>query len=661
MVSTGKAVYLVNAHSREKVELGDLISHGAAGTVFRVPGDSSRVIKIYNPEVLKKDGAKYEAKLKAMLQRPVQLRAPPKPVDSPVQGEIIQLAWPLATVQGRAKNSFLGFAMPALEMQHTDVLEYVLQEKMAKRRGLRSDLGARLMLAHNLCAVVSSIHAQGHAIVDLKPLNIQFYKHELYVAVLDCDGFHIDVPGGAAMQVTPGYCAPEYIDKSITLPEQQDRFALAVVVFRLLNFGAHPYDGIPSDPSVPSETNDRVRAQLFAYATRPNTRLRPRPGSTHECVPMDLRQLFDRAFGAIPSVRPSAREWQQQLFRYADHTQQRIDRCSEGHLYFVGSYCGSCTRLGALGAVRSSGRPSATKPPMPSAHPAKSAPPPLPRQPPPVTPPVTLTSSPPTTPPVPSAHPVTPAPPPIPQKTPPVTPSPATQATNAPKKWRIWDYFVTALFILIVVPILGLLLKIIDHPAGLLAAIPLTWVYRAATGRRTGFMIVLVASLALLAGSRLAWDKFAATRDPIASKAPVAVSPPPVVIPSPRKSPQKPTPDKPLPKQLRAYYGLMLSPIENGDGLTVSAVDPKGPAARSGLQVGDRVLKVFGRDIVTADDFLAAFNSQTASAQLPIELVRLFDRYSARITPIKVSEADWQERQQQLNTFRAQMFDSDRQ
>jgi membrane-associated protease RseP (regulator of RpoE activity) len=349
---------------RERVRLGPAFNSGAAGSVHPIVGDPTRVVKLYNPETLQKEGKTYEAKVRAMIGHAPHLPVPPKVPGSLVKGDIIQIAWPVAVAQ--VKASFVGFAMPAIEVQHTAELEFVMQDKQARAHNLKCDLGSRLVLAHNLAAVVRGIHAQGHAVVDMKPVNMKFYKHELYMAVLDCDGFSIS--GFPAPQVTADYRAPEFFNKSILQPEAQDRFALAVIIFRLLNFGIHPYQGIPQFSDVPNEIEELIRNGLFAYGTHPNPQLMPVPASAHVSLPDELRQMFNRAFGKVTSERPSAQEWVQALKRFATESGKMLEPCGAGHLRFPGKPCGNCLRDAVMQSARTSSMssPAPVQPPKPT-------------------------------------------------------------------------------------------------------------------------------------------------------------------------------------------------------------------------------------------------------------------------------------------------------
>lgn len=325
----------------ERVHLNAELKSGGAGSVYSIKDDVGRVIKIYHTETLISEGTTYQEKIECML------------VNMPNVSEItssgravVQLAWPLASAYS-IHGEFLGFAMPMVDMQLTTELEYILLPKQAKKEGLHHNLGTVVSLAHNLAAIVSSIHVLSHAIVDLKPVNLKFYKNVYYVSVLDCDGFYINLPGKAssAPQVTPDYLAPEFHNSPITIPEHQDRFALAVIVFQLLNFGIHPYAGVPAKRvNIPSDTEGKIKAGLYSYGIVPHKKVSPLPGSAHEAFPLELRSLFDRAFGRSPADRPKAKEWAETLKLFAEKSKGLLEICTEKHLHFKDMPCGTCSR-----------------------------------------------------------------------------------------------------------------------------------------------------------------------------------------------------------------------------------------------------------------------------------------------------------------------------
>ncbi|MEG2963938.1 MAG: hypothetical protein RR860_14715, partial [Janthinobacterium sp.] len=143
-----------------------------------------------------------------------------------------------------------------------------------------------------------------------------FYRDSLYIAMLDCDGFSIQ--GHAerfpAEQFTADYLAPEFQRKGMPAGTEmaQDRFALAVVIFQLLNFGIHPYSGRPGNAQAPTDIPGRIRDGYYAYGVKRHKNMAPNATSGHALMPPELRAMFDRAFSPAPQPqRPSAADWAQ--------------------------------------------------------------------------------------------------------------------------------------------------------------------------------------------------------------------------------------------------------------------------------------------------------------------------------------------------------------
>lgn len=330
----GQIIFLTTENNtQERVELEALeLAKGGAGKIYHIVGDASRVVKIYHEDTLLKEGPIYEKKIWAMLNKAPTLLDP------------IQLAWPLATAKD-VNDRFVGFSMPTMDLQKTIELQNVLQDKQANLFNLKSDLKSRMVLAHNLAAVVHNVHEKGHAIVDMKPTNMKFYKEEKFMALLDCDGFYIE--GFAAPQVTPEYVAPEFYKCVISNPLEQDNFALAVIIFQLLNFGIHPYTCKSTINDGINTIEDHIRHRHYAYALSPANGISVEPiaASTHICWPDDVRKLFDLAFGNQGISRPSAREWLEVLDSYGPG----LERCGARHFHFPGMKCGNCLRDEARG------------------------------------------------------------------------------------------------------------------------------------------------------------------------------------------------------------------------------------------------------------------------------------------------------------------------
>lgn len=339
-LATGSAIHLGDG---TRWVLGKLIKSGGAGSVYLLGDRAESVAKIYHAD---QDHAHYERKLRAMLSLAPELPAL-------VEGgqTLVQVAWPTHLVFDTA-GRFRGFLMPKLDIAATIELEYMLQERQARAHGLSTGLGARITLAANLCAVVAELHQLQHYVVDIKPVNLRFYKHSLHLAVIDCDGFSVqgEQERHPAAQFTPDYLAPEFQHHGITPSgeAQQDRFALAVIVFQLLNFGLHPYSGRPLNERVPSDIPGRIAQRCYPYGRETHPHMGPSPVSGHAHMPLHLRHLFDRAFAGHESARPTSADWAAALKPYAQRSSGQLVLCSRHseHQHFAGLQCAACLREG---------------------------------------------------------------------------------------------------------------------------------------------------------------------------------------------------------------------------------------------------------------------------------------------------------------------------
>jgi hypothetical protein len=327
-----------------QLTLGPLVKSGGAGSVHLVAGDPRRVAKLYHAGLASPE---YERKLAAMLAL-----APALPAIRDGDREHVQIAWPQALLRDR-RGRFLGFLMPAVDIKATSELETILQERQARAHGLPTGLGAKLTLAANLAAVIAALHHEGHHVVDLKPVNLRFYPRSLYMALLDCDGFSIQGRGERfpAPQFTPDYLAPEFQRQGLddAGEETQDRFALAVVTFQLLNFGLHPYAGRPANDHLATDLPGRIAQGAYAYGLRRNPLIHPSPASGHEALPEELRRLFDQALGG-GTQRPAAAQWAEVLRGYALRANQRLVACERdaAHQHFAGLACAACGRVALM-------------------------------------------------------------------------------------------------------------------------------------------------------------------------------------------------------------------------------------------------------------------------------------------------------------------------
>lgn len=326
---------------------------GGAGTVYRHPALPNLALKLYNDPAT---AAEHAEKVRAMVARP------PRNVKTP--DGTVQMAWPEGILT--EGGGFRGFAMPVVDFGHAWTLQQVTRPTQRARRGIPDSLRLRLYAALNLSIVLDGLHEIGHYVIDLKPQNALVYdtsdsKRSAYVVLVDCDGFQIRGPDGRrhdATLATPEFLHPKAAtlgaDGSVSFDGTsindsaglQDQFALAIIIFQLLNESLHPMSGRETGiATLPAELGARLMhgGRYYPYGVKDNPYIKPDPDSIHTWFSPKLRGLFDRAFSG-DTTPPRPGEWVAALRELTD---PRTFECrnDENH-WRLGDTCGLCARLG---------------------------------------------------------------------------------------------------------------------------------------------------------------------------------------------------------------------------------------------------------------------------------------------------------------------------
>lgn len=319
----------------EKVTLGSLLNKGgAAGSIYADTTHENSVAKIFHEREHSDTNRK---KLQAMLHNRPDI---PTRVHKGV--EYIQIAWPTALLEDE-QGFCVGYLMPLIDTKEALSLDHLIQKAVRQKLGISERYVNRLLAAYNLTSVVAALHACGHYIVDLKPANVSIYKKTMLVAMFDCDGFSIKGENNArypAEFVSEEYIYPEGLKQTCQeMGEEQDKFALAVIIFKLLNEGIHPFSGTPRKNDEMLSIQERIADYHYAYGFWPDNYQAPHPYSIHDYFDKTTMNLFERAFSK-GGERPSALEWQQHLDYLYEHRKQC--KKDHNHIYFTPKGCGLC-------------------------------------------------------------------------------------------------------------------------------------------------------------------------------------------------------------------------------------------------------------------------------------------------------------------------------
>ncbi len=319
----------------ERLTLGKLLNKGgAAGKIYEIIGKPKKVAKIFHE---RQKSNTNRLKLEAMV-----MNNPNIPSVTAGGVEYVQIAWPEAILEDD-EGYCVGYMMPFIDTSAAVSLDHLMQGAVRAKLGLSDKYEYRVMAAYNVALMVASLHKYGHYIIDLKPANVSIYKKTMTVAMFDCDGFSIQGEQARfpAEFVSEEYIYPEGMTQSCEeMGEEQDKFALAVIIFKLLNNGIHPFSGVvKKNADSALSIQERIEQYHYAYGMWGDTYQAPHPYSIHEFLPQSTMKLFDRAF-VKGQKRPTAVEWQMEL----DYLLKNLKHCKKNpnHAYFTNKGCGLC-------------------------------------------------------------------------------------------------------------------------------------------------------------------------------------------------------------------------------------------------------------------------------------------------------------------------------
>ena len=304
------------------------LASGTEGTIYRVPGDDSLVIKIYQSKV----EDQHVSKLKAMLANP--------PDDPMRDKNHASIAWPTDLVVRPDNQEVRGFVMPRLPDPHPISRFYDLS---ARRTHLPYFTYQSLcQLGSNLASAVWALHDKGYVIGDVNENNIMADDSAL-VTIVDTDSFQIRESATGIVYrctvYTPFYTPLELQDArfdQIDREPEHDHFGIGVLLFQLLMEGQLPFVCAFSDTNNgPVESLECLKRGYFPYAQSRSGISTPPGAPPYAMLHPALKNLFNRCFVdgyKNPAMRPTAKEWHHAL----RDTATELTKCSANtqHYYF---------------------------------------------------------------------------------------------------------------------------------------------------------------------------------------------------------------------------------------------------------------------------------------------------------------------------------------
>lgn len=321
--------------SKGLVQLGKLLGKGGEGAVYEVVGKPDLVAKIY----LKDIPAERAEKLRAMSQ-----------LLTPKLAALT--AWPHDVLYGNG-SKVTGFLMPKV-IAH-DVHE-VYGPKSRQQIFPQADWRLLVRTALNTARAFAVVHEAGILVADVNHGGIMV-SADATVRLIDCDSFQF-AAGAKTFLCEVGvedFTPPELQGKAfrgVVRFANHDNFGLAVLIFRLLMLGRHPFAGKhfgKGDLSL----GEAIAQCKYAYSReQATTQMAPPPASPSAFVAgQEIADLWEKAFsknGMQPGGRPTAEQWVLALQRLEGN----FAKCSShgGHYFARGIPCPWCKIQAGTGA-----------------------------------------------------------------------------------------------------------------------------------------------------------------------------------------------------------------------------------------------------------------------------------------------------------------------
>jgi len=303
-----------------------LIAVGGEGAVHRIEGSTEHLAKLYH-------------------QPPTAERATKLRVLAGINGDGIRRVTAMPVEVLYHEQMPVGFVMPMagdrVEVHHW------YSPKDRKHRYPQASYDLLVAIARNLAACVDEIHRGGLVIGDINERGflIGIGKANLAtVTAIDCDSFQvIDADGRRyACEVgIPEYLPPELAGTPLNAVDrsaEQDRFGLAVLLFKLLLMGRHPYSGVYQTEPEEGLATAIARGWYVHGPQAAALGVRPPP----ICIGIDavgptIASLWIKSFTRSPIDRPAASEWvkaldvlQSELVGCTANTRHRHRRSATG-------------------------------------------------------------------------------------------------------------------------------------------------------------------------------------------------------------------------------------------------------------------------------------------------------------------------------------------
>ncbi|MBI5610530.1 MAG: hypothetical protein HY902_16760 [Deltaproteobacteria bacterium] len=278
---------------RQQVEIADELGRGGEGVVYAVRGQSDRVAKLYNaaPDTEASEKLTYLVALGELAPELTQVSA-----------------WPLALLRD-GDGAVRGFVMQRLDGPQP--LHHLYSPEQRKVLFPKATWRTLIEVAADCARLFGTLHARGVVVGDVNERNVLVNPAGQLVLV-DADSFQVQqgdrvfVTGVGVVDYTPPELQGSDFRTAVRTPDH-DRFGLAVLLFKLLFMGRHPFSG-----GADGDLAAAIAAKQYDYGEVAE-RLKHLIPLT--LLPKALQDLFAAALTG--EARPAPQQWQTQLGAFA--------------------------------------------------------------------------------------------------------------------------------------------------------------------------------------------------------------------------------------------------------------------------------------------------------------------------------------------------------
>lgn len=305
---------------------------GKTCKIHSIKGNTASIAQIYDEKFATEELA---AKLIHMMKHTPSRRVLP------------YVIWPQDLLYD-SNNKFVGIILP--KCGAIESLREVYE--MGSKLNATLTWKAKIEVATSLCEVISAIHDAGYIVGNFNPESIFVDANKAQIYLMDPDSFLIQKEKSEWNMGLPEYIPVEIhngiqhgntsIGKAPQYTLESDYFALAVIIFKILMNGAHPFAcriiNLQSDAECPQPV-DNIIEGYFPYVMKKSDLDIPVYAPHISILPDDIQKLFYRAFvdgHTRPSSRPGPVEWEKSLGRLL----KSLTNCNASpmHNYYKGLF-----------------------------------------------------------------------------------------------------------------------------------------------------------------------------------------------------------------------------------------------------------------------------------------------------------------------------------